>query len=52
MFSFESGTFSAPLKGDLIIPKLFSQPLINLKKAFRCCGPQWLLSKLIAVFFY
>ena len=34
MFSFGSGTFSAPLKGDFIISTLFSQPLLDLKKAF------------------
>ena len=34
MFSFESGTFCAPSQGDLIIPTLFSQPLLDLKKAF------------------
>ena len=34
MFSFESGTFCVPLKGDLIILALFSQPLFDLKKAF------------------
>ena len=34
MYSFESDTLSAPLKGNLIIPTLFSQPLLNLRKAF------------------
>ena len=33
MFSFKSGTFCAPLQ-DLIIATLFSQPLLDLKKAF------------------
>ena len=47
MFSFESGTFCAPLKGDLIIPTLFSQPLFDLKKAFNAVDhndfyPNWL----------
>ena len=34
MFSFGSGTSCAPLKGELIIPTLFSSPLFDLKKAF------------------
>ena len=47
MFSFESGTFCVPLKGDLIILTLFSQPLFDLKKAFDAVDhndfyPNWL----------
>ena len=47
MFSFGSGTSCAPLKGELIIPTLFSSPLFDLKKAFDAvdhssCYPNWL----------